>query len=121
MLGSNQDLLGSVLADMASCAAYGSLLAGSVHGISESDCNNLLASAGLLGSVSKPAHAVESCALNSGRSSAQSSSQSVSNEVAQVLVFTCQQQRLSDGEASTYHDHVTAALETDEDFFGNFS
>lgn len=37
------------------------------------------------------------------------------------LLFTAQHQRLSLQQMNMFSDHVTAAEETDEDFFGNFS
>ena len=40
---------------------------------------------------------------------------------ARRWLFTARQQRLSGAQMGTYSAHVTAAEETDEDFFDNFS
>lgn len=40
---------------------------------------------------------------------------------ARPWLFVAQQKRLSLAEMGIYEDHVAAAEEVDEDFFGNFS
>eukprot|EP00892_Ulva_mutabilis_P011776 jgi/Ulvmu1/8971/UM005_0062.1 len=87
--------LSHAAAEVANCAALGSLVLGVSAGIDAGAVRNSLAESGLLGSVQ--------------------------SEPGGGASFTVQQQRPSLLQEGTYHRHVQAAEEADEDFFGNFS
>ena len=88
-------MLGQAAAEVASCAALGSLVIGVAHYLNRDTVSNSLAGSGFLGSVQL--HPDGGC------------------------WFSVQQQRPSLLQEGTYHRHVQAAEEVDEDFFGNFS
>ena len=102
------DELEDVLVQVATCAAYGSVVIGDAAGMPRAAVENVVAANGLLGTV------VDACAEVDASSSGDSSDDA-------VWLFTCQQQRMSVAEVGIYDDHVAAAQEADEDFFGNFS
>lgn len=105
--------LADVIAEVTMCAAFGSVVLGIASSMSRSDCENLLASSGLLGSVTdiqnemvSYGRPLDSEAVEAGK---------------QMWLFTSQHHRMSTTEMGIFKDHVIAAEETDEDFFGNFS
>lgn len=105
--------LEAVLAGVTSCAAFGSIVVGTIAGVSRAVCENVLAANGLLCTVVDVRSEMESL----GRSE----EAPVNAEDAQQWLFTSQHQRLSATEMVVFDDHVAAAEEVDEDFFGNFS
>jgi hypothetical protein len=111
LFGCDKDALESLVASIANCAAFGSVLTGEVQGISKQTCEEILASNGLLGTVDSIQNEMQSAGKITPR---------VPPEHRHWL-FTSQQQRMSLIEMGVYDMHVAAAEETDEDFFGNFS
>lgn len=87
--------LNQASAEVANSAALGSLLVGAADHLDEAEVSNSLAACGFLGSVRpQPEYGCR---------------------------FVVQQQRPSLLQEGTYHRHVQAAEEADEDFLGNFS
>ena len=105
------DELEALLADISNCAAFGSIVCGEARGISKEQCADALAGNGLLSTVIDVNNEISALARSSG---------SVALPQGAWL-FTSQHQRMSLAEMGLYSDHVAAAEETDEDFFGNFS
>ena len=125
VLGSDVEVLNETIAQVCNCAAWGSIVLGSMVGRPRSECENVLASSGLLGTVIE----LQDEARRQGRLPEQAEDKAAHTEVdlgqvgeeAWQWLFTSQHQRLSLAEMGTYSDHVGAAEEVDEDFFGNFS
>jgi hypothetical protein len=118
VLGSDAEVLGHTLAQVCNCAAMGSLVLGTLGGLPRNECENVLASNGLLGTVAD----AESEARQQGKlRDHEAVAAERTSECDPLWLFTSQHQRLSLAEMDTYNAHTRAAEETDEDFFGNFS
>jgi hypothetical protein len=102
-----------IVAQVTNCAAFGSIVVGDVSGIPRANCENLLASNGLLGTV-----VPVGCEMDLHGRFPEDSSRDAHR---QDWLFTSQHQRLSLAEMSIYHDHVAVAEDVGEDFFGHFS
>ncbi|CAL8470654.1 g10196 [Coccomyxa elongata] len=115
-LGLDRAALQNIFTDVASVAAFGSILVGELPVMSRSEAEDVLAEFGFLGRVisayqlSKP-----------DRDQVETSQQEGQAEKAQRWLFIAQCQQRSLEEMTTYADHVAAMEEAGEDFFGNFS
>lgn len=105
------DKLEALIADISNCAAFGSILCGEAHGISKQQCADVLAGNGLLGTVVNVCDEIK----------ALERSDDGAKLPERAWLFTSQHQRMSLAEMGVYSDHVAAAEDADEDFFGNFS
>lgn len=111
LFGCDKDVLECMLANVANCAAFGSVVTGEFQGVSKKVCEEILASNGLLGTVVSVQDEMR----------LEGTTASVAASAYYHWVFTSQHQRMSLTEMGVYEMHVAAAEETDEDFFGNFS
>lgn len=119
-LGLSSEALGSILLDMVNLAALDSVTVGELPAMTHPEANNLLATYGLLASLVDftpvellGAEAIGECVTTTGTCPGVGE--------AQPWLFRAMQRRLSWSEMATYEDHVAAAEDADEDFFGNFS
>lgn len=113
-LGLSGAELSCLLVEVSGCAAYHSLVLGELPAMEEAVARNLLADSGLLATVLPWDHEE----LSYGRWQADVRAQLPSSCRRR---FSAQQLRLSDAQVDSYGVHVAAAMEADEDFFGNFS
>lgn len=119
-MGLSEEAYSSLLLEISCLAAFGSQVTGEMWAKDKGTVANLLAGLGLLGHVA----GLDEVAAESGRlwDVAQQKESGVETPPPQERwLFTSEQQRLSLVQMGTYSTHVTAAEETDEDFFDNFS
>lgn len=112
--GLDKEQLQALLVDVTNNAGFGSIVAGEMPGMDADNVNNVLAEMGLLASST----AIKDEISLHGRWDSAWAQQA---EQSQLFLFTSQHQRLSLTEMGIYDDHVAAAEDTDEDFFGHFS
>lgn len=115
-LGLDRAAMQNIFMDVASLAAFGSILVGELPEMSRSEAENVLAEFGFLGRV------ISACQLSKPDSTrADSLQQEGQAEEVQRWLFIAQCRQRSVEEMTTYADHVAAMEEAGEDFFGNFS
>ncbi|KAK9838883.1 hypothetical protein WJX74_005154 [Apatococcus lobatus] len=115
-------LLRQLLADVADNAAFGSMVMGELPGLPLQMAEDLLAEAGMLGRVLPFGQEETSFGIWPEQPIPASQADATDGAApAHRLLFTAQHQRLSLQQMNMFSDHVQAAEETDEDFFGNFS
>ncbi|GMH37793.1 hypothetical protein BSKO_05666 [Bryopsis sp. KO-2023] len=110
-VGLSQSDWANLFAEIGCLASFQSLISGELP---ESATFQLLAESGFLGAIVEygdPEANYNRWPFPAGSKDSQSLG----------VLFSAQHQRLSLKEMETYEAHVTAAEETDEDFFGNFS
>lgn len=105
-------VLYSFLTDISNLAAFDSFIFGEWKYCLQKEVDTVLASFGLLGSAISLKEVQAAIVADYA--------QDIDDDDAPWL-FVAQQKRLSLDEMATYGSHVSAAEETDEDFFGNFS
>ena len=104
-----------LFAEVSSLAAQNSLVFGDLPRLPRRAAEELLAEAGLLGSVISMTEACDRLGLAPADVSAPP------RAGEQAWLFTAQQRRLSSAEGEILAGHTQAAEDTDEDFFDNVS